>query len=232
MSSKQRLMRYTAAIGSLAAAGSAVSAVQPIPEQIIEGVPGGSIWQEAVDLNGDGVNNFGVSISNSAYGYSYLAISGLSTGNMDFPYNQVASFYDGSSFFAEKLDGNDLVDGDLDFSSNFITIWREFPPAYEEFNGQRGFIGIRFDIPGNSPHFACVEITVDDVSGNGAQDLHILGGVFDDETDVPVLCPGEDVPPPAAPIAVPVNGLAFWLTALLAGGVMLYTGRRRRKQEI
>lgn len=232
MSNKQRLMRYTAAVGSLAAAGTAAGAEQDIPEQVIEGDPGG-FFAAPVDINGDGVFNFYVMGSQGYAGYSYLGIYGLGTGDTDFPYNQIAQFYDGSvgSFFVEALDEGQTVDASLDFSSSFGFIWREYTPAYEVFNGQPGFIGMRFDIPGNSPHFACVEIMVDDVTDNGAQDLHILGGVFEDESDAPVQCRG-DVPPTVAPVAVPVNGLVFWLTAFLAGGVMLYTGRRRRKQRI
>jgi len=225
---KQRLVRYSTAVGSLAFVGTAAGAVQDIPEQIVEGEPEGFAFEQ-IDLNGDGVENYTVHISNSSYGYSYLAITGQPTGNTDFPYNQIARFYDGGTYLAEQFDEGDLIDGSLDFSSGFTFIWNESFPLFEDFLEQRGFIGLRFDIPGESPHFACVEITVDDVTGNNARDLHILGGVFEDESDVPVECRGE-APPTVEPLAVPVNGLVFWLTALLAGGVMLYTGRRRRKQ--
>ncbi len=229
MSSKQRLIRYSTAVGSLAVVGTAAGAVQDIPEQIIEGEPEG-LASEQLDLNGDGIDNFTVHISNSSAGYSYLAITGNPTSDPYLPDNAIARFYDGSSFLAEQFDEGDLIDGSLDFSSGFTFIWNEFFPVYEEFFEQRGYIGLRFDIPGESPHYACVEITVDDVTGNDARDLHILGGVFEDESEVPVECRGE-APPTVEPLAVPVNGLVFWLTALLAGGVMLYTGRRRRKQE-
>jgi hypothetical protein len=240
MLASNRLSAYSAALGGLALAAPVGAAVQNLPPQLIEAQedsPGSGlfIYDANIDVDGDGSDDYSVfGFYSTTGGYGYIGLSGLPTGDYGLPYNQTAAQEIDYSYYALPLEDGDPVSGSLDFA-NFVYLYQQdfFGPDLLDFFEQRGFVGLRFDIPGGSPHFGCVELTVTDVNGSGAPDLQIVGGVFDDVTDTPVTCEAAGVTGPQPlpePVAVPVNGLVFWLGAFLAGGVMLYSGYRRRKQ--
>jgi hypothetical protein len=73
------------------------------------------------------------------------------------------------------------------------------------FIGTRGFFGVRFDIPGGSPHFGYLDIAID-----STQELATLyGGGYESEPNAPITTP---VPEPSglALLALGAAGLAAW----------------------
>lgn len=237
---EKRLTHYSAAIGSLVAAGSAAAAVQDVPPQSVEsnqGDPGFYTYSGSLDVDGDGVNDFNVSgfYDTSQGEQGYISVSGLFTDDNDLPYNQVHAEYNGyvGAYVGIPMTAGETVDGTLPYSVFNISLHRvgQGGDDYEAFLEQRGFLGVEFDIPAESPHFGCMDIEITDSNTDGAPDLVVHGGVYDDLTDTPVDCAstsGGSGPPEA--VAVPANGLVFWLTAAMLGGALLYNGQRRRRQ--
>lgn len=232
---ERRLRNYSAAIGSLAVAAPALGAVEDIQLQTVEGTESSTdffTYSGSLDLDGDGTEDFSVfGFYSTAGDYGYIDLSGDSTSDPDLPYNLGHAEYNASaySYVAIPLEAGETVDESTGAYTSFFRVFGH-QPDYEEFFEQRGFVGVNFDIPGNSPHFGCMEILVEDDNGDGAPDLQVVGGVYDDDPETAVDCASRGFVPPE-PRTVPVNGLTFWLTALLAGGAMLYSGQRRRRRQ-
>lgn len=226
---KKRLAQYSSALGTLVVAGQAVAAEQAItPQNFVFTDGGGGFFSlsGSLDVNGDSVIDYYV-FGFYYNGSGYISLSDSFNGGV-LPYNQIVAQYDGYGNNATALAGGSTVDGSLSFVNASITtyVFKENDPNdFLDFLQSRGFIGLNFDIPGNSPHFACMEILVEDTNADGAPDLQVLGGVFEDVTATPVVCPVAAI----LPEAVPISGVTAPLSVGLLGA-LLYNGRRRRNK--
>jgi hypothetical protein len=73
------------------------------------------------------------------------------------------------------------------------------------FSGTRGYAGVVFDIPGGSPHFAYLDISIDPNDPS----LTLYGGAYESHANTPIQVP---VPEPASLVflASGAMGLAAW----------------------
>jgi hypothetical protein len=73
------------------------------------------------------------------------------------------------------------------------------------FTGTRGYAGVMFDIPGGSPHFAYLDISVEPDSSSAT----IYGGAYESLANTPIQVP---VPEPGSLVLLAggATGLAAW----------------------
>jgi hypothetical protein len=73
------------------------------------------------------------------------------------------------------------------------------------FSGMRGYAGVEFDIPGGSPHFAYLDISIEPDDSS----LTLYGGAYESLANTPIQTP---IPEPGALVLLAggAAGLAAW----------------------
>ena len=184
----RKLAAYSAAAGGMTAlADSAVAgAIRYSP-------PGGPLLFEThgdhtlpefpIDLDGDGVIDFELR--------SYLSFA-LTGGPMNLPLHEVST-----SLLAAVVPAGETIGPDPRFTHEYAHLGN--------FVGTRGFVGLRFDIPGGSPHYGFLDVAID-ASGN---QLTLFGGAYESLADTPIVA-GVPEPGSLGLLALGAAGLAAW----------------------
>jgi len=184
----RRLMQYSAAVGALAASGPLLAEPQPISPVFLEGTevaPGVFSINGSIDVTGDGtaeMNVFGTFNYNNNDGYVFL--SGT-------PGNYIARTFVSGGYVAQAFAPDDEVDGTHsswnDLTYLFSRNWSEPPDGdFETFLNERGFVGLRFQLPETGTVYGCMETRL---VLSGGLDLAVRGGLYEDVAGEPVTCP-------------------------------------------
>lgn len=166
----RQLAAYSVAAGATVVGMEAASAA-PVPFSVYGGGPytlefGGTPW---FDLNGDGYYDLEVA---NYLGASGGWVRGLRTGNV---VDTAAVRLYSSDYLTTVIGAGELIDGSSVGGMGFV------PRGYLDlFEGTRGFVGFRFDIPGGSPHFGYLDVSVN----TSDQTVTIFGGAYESETGV------------------------------------------------
>lgn len=146
------------------------------------------------DLNDDGTGDFSI--------YNYLGYFGVPVNGLG-SLNRVDTAdlrpYSGL-YLATLIGAGEVIDGSTVGSFGFV------PTGYlDDFYDTRGFVGVRFDIPGGSPHFGYLDISIDTT----AQTVTVHGGAYESEANTPITTP---VPEPTGLglLAIGAAGIAGW----------------------
>jgi hypothetical protein len=184
----RKLAAYSAAAGGMTAlADSAVAAVIPYTP------PGGPLLFEthgdhtlpefSIDVDGDGLTDFELR--------SYLSFA-LTGGPMNFPLHEVPT-----SLFAAIVPAGETIGPDPRFANEYAHLGN--------FVGTRGFVGLKFDIPGGSPHYGFLDV---EIAASGFQ-LTLHGGAYESQADTPIVA-GVPEPGSLGLLALGAGGLAAW----------------------
>jgi hypothetical protein len=196
----RRVAAYSAAalatsVVSDRASGAVVPYTPPGGTQVLENSNGQFYDIFQMDIDGDGQLDF------ELYGYFGFNARDLGSGS-----NRIIedSF---NEYFARLIAPGETIDfGSLPLASD---------AGMDNFIGTRGFVGLRFDIPGGSIHFGYLDVEVD--SDN--EFLTLYGGAYESVAEMPITTP---VPEPAA----------LGLLATGAAGLAAWRSRRRRTADV
>ena len=236
---RKRLSLYSVAAGAGALAGGSAFADTVETGIFVEvSVGPGGFETEMIDVNGDGIDNFELRVSNNDFSYcGAVRLRGESSqdGVLD-----DADIDDFESYAALIGEGDSIGPGD-DFDS-YSTLFGDcyspdgnFPPT------TRGFIGFQFEAGlavasegvGDSQtqgdiaiHFgyADVEVSGDGTSGHTAT-IHNMW--FEDQPNTPITIPMGEPEPEREAIGVPVGGAVPLGLLLFAAGAMALRRRSR-----
>jgi hypothetical protein len=203
---RRQLAAYSAAIaaGGMLAASPAEAAVIPIQlpgggPVIVETPEPGNITVN-YDLDIDGDNNYDFRLQ------SYLGtnIGGLSPNYL----NQVINSY--MSYAVKFLSAGEMIDDNLT-SDNGWPALSTFG-NFDSFVGTRGYAGVKFDIPGGSPHYGYLDVAVDQSEFFGVRGykLTLYGGAYESEPGVGIEAGAVPEPSGLALLALGAAGLAAW----------------------
>jgi hypothetical protein len=154
----------------------------------------GPPWFADFDINGDGIDDFYI------YDYSYFGYFGL--GGADYLTQTETNLVMGEGYLATNVAPGATVGPNT-------TTW-DFSSSLDNFLGTRGYAGVVFDIPGGSPHFGYLDISV----AADRSSATLYGGAYESQANTPITTP---VPEPSS-------------LALLAGGAASLAVWRRRRE--
>jgi len=222
----KKLFGYSAAAGAVLTIGAgaaeavAIKTTPVTPVTIEKTQAGGGFFD--LDIDGDSFNDVRFAFS-GGYEYGYANVQGAS--NPGYGVNQfVASNVGSTSYFrpdrVDKRPINILVNSALQFGSGAgYAILGNSGDSTGEFTGERGFMGVRFAIPGDSLHFGWVDLELNSTAS--LLTIHAWG--YETVAGLGILT-GEGQE--AQPVPEPAT-----LVTLAMGAAGLYTWRRKRKRK-
>jgi hypothetical protein len=199
----RRFTRRLAAYSSFAAgAGVGLFAAESTSAAVVPFTPPGgpvTIFQGGnykFDIDGDGIDDFRMR-DNGYFGYR---LSGATLAQQQTNLIKRDGYIDGYSVAAIVAPGGSVGPD--------ITGWDSYG-WLEYFIGTRGYAGVVFDIPGGSPHFTYLDISV----AGDRSSATLYGGAYESQANTPIRVP------------VPEAGS---LTLLASGAAGLAAWRRNR----
>jgi hypothetical protein len=164
-----------------------------LPVVVETPAPGSVTVDFNLDIDGDSISDFRLQ--------SYLGTNIRSLSN-PLSLNEIITDY--MTFDVRFLSAGEMIDDNLTIDNGFEVL--ETYAEFDNFIDTRGFVGVQFDIPGGSPHFAYLDIGVDQ-PGNK---LTLYGGAYESESGVGIEAGAIPEPSGLGLLAMGAAGLATW----------------------